>query len=73
MADFILILGCFTFAFILFACYLAMILLPVHIKNKIKLYLRSNQTFMRWLYGDEYEEQMPVKVYSEGWREGDYK
>lgn len=73
MTDFILFLGCLTFTFLVFICYLAMILLHIYIKLKIKLYLRSNLDFMRWLYGDEYEEQMPVKVYSEGWRKGDYR
>ena len=35
--------------------------------------LSNNKTFMRWLYGDEYEESISVKVYKDGWRKGDYK
>lgn len=81
MTDVIIVLGFLSFSIFILMSIMAtafiigilVIFGPQHVKQEIRLFLRSDRTFMRWLYGDEYAEKMPVKVYSEGWREGDYR
>lgn len=81
MTDVIIVFGFLSFSILILMLIMATVFIigilvifgPSYLIQKIKLVLRQDISFMRWLYGDEYEEQMPVKVYSEGWREGDYK
>lgn len=81
MTDVIIILGFLSFSTLVLMSIMATIFIigiliiygPSCLAKKIKLFLRSNVSFMSWLYGDEYTDEIPVKVYSEGWREGDYK
>ena len=81
MTDVIIVLGFLSFSILILMSIMAtafiigilVIFGPQYVKQEIRLFLRSDRTFMRWLYGDEYAEKMTVKVYSEGWREGDYR
>ncbi len=81
MTDVIIVFGFLSFSILILMSIMATVFIigilviygPSYLIEKIKLFLRSNIPFMRWLYGDEYTDEMPVKVYSEGWREGDYK
>ncbi len=81
MIDFLIVFTILAFSsmammFVVFIVYILGVLAifgPAYLKKQIVLILRSSSSFMSWLYGDEYAEHMPVKVYSEGWRKGDYK
>ena len=81
MTDVIIVFGFLSFSISVLMFIMATVFIigsliihgPSCLAQKIKFFLRSNISFMRWLYGDEYAEEIPVKVYSEGWREGDYK
>lgn len=81
MIDVLIVFGFLSFSILILITIMAIAFIigalvifgPQHIKQEIRLFLRSDKTFMYWLYGEEYAEKMPVKVYSEGWREGDYK
>ena len=66
-------IGTFVFARLVILFPYITIRTIFHFKKILREMLSQNKTFMRWLYGDEYEEQMPVKVYSDGWRKGDFK
>lgn len=80
MTDVIIVFGFLSFSILILMLIMATVFIigllvifgPSYLIQKIKLVLRSDISFMRWLYGDEYAEKMPVKVYSEGWRKGDY-
>lgn len=81
MLDVVIIIGFLSFSILLSFAIIGTVFIlgylivygPDAIKFRIRMILRSNVSFMRWLYGENFEEKMPVKVYSEGWREGDYK
>lgn len=81
MTDVIIVFGFLSFSILILMLIMATVFIigllvifgPSYLIQKIKLVLRSDISFMRWLYGDKYEKQMPVKLYSEGWRKGDYE
>ena len=81
MTDVIIVFGFLSFSISVLISIMATVFLigiliiygPSCLAEKIKLFLLSNISFMRWLYGDEHTDEIPVKLYSEGWREGDYK
>lgn len=81
MTDVIIVFGFLSFSISVLISIMATVFIigilaiygPSYLIEKIKLFLRSNVSFMSWLYGDEYSDEIPVKLYSEGWRKGDYE
>lgn len=73
MIKFIFAIGAVTFAFMVILSPAISIKMIFNFKRILRETLSNNRAFMRWLYGDEYEEPMHVKVYSDGWRKEDFK
>lgn len=74
MFKFISFMGALAFALFVVLCPEIMVCIVSRINRFIKKSLRSNEAFMRWLYGDDYSSKnLEVKVYNDGWRKGDYK
>lgn len=70
----VVFVGALIFAVLVVHCPEIMIYTASRINRFIKKSLRKNESFMRWLYGDDYSSKnLEVKVYNDGWRKGDYK